>query len=143
MEQPKVTIKDSNPTTNLLYRNQTYYDESTNEIVLGLKINVTDFLTDRQIQNLSVEMISHEYLHYLIKREFGHTATCLFDAIEHLVAVHKGQAYLRFVKKFHNYCSRKWETAIKKDGLEYFYRAKDITKDDVRRANEICNKRKV
>jgi len=112
----------------------TYLDTGDNSIYLSddknsyYKLSIEDFLT------YISDTITHEFIHYLLVREFNTTVSKLFDTVEkHFYTNIKAMESLYSVFD----TTTTWHNFISTNGIKAFYGEYDITEDDLIEAKSI------
>ena len=112
----------------------TYFNTRDNSICLSdeknsyYKLSTEDFLT------YISDAITHEFIHYLLIREFNITVSKLFDTIEvHFYTNRKVMESLYSVFD----TTTTWHNFISTNGIKAFYDEYNITEDDLIEAKAI------
>lgn len=118
--------------------NRSFYRPKEKSIYLGMDNKTYKQLSDKEIINHTTDLITHEFIHYLLHKKFNKTVSKLYDLIEGNFVQHKQLRNKVF--RLEGLITHK--QAIKEYGLKHFVRYYHLTLSDFNNAIEICNKRK-
>lgn len=116
----------------------TFYHTSGN---IGLKMKDDTLSDNEQIEYIG-DSLTHEHIHKILLELFDSTTSKLFDGIEHLFRNHT--LHEKELAKRSQILCRKFETYhtfIKRKGFVTFLHFYNITQEDIKYANKICNNR--
>lgn len=109
------------------------YMPSTKQIVLACERNVSE-LPEEELHKQYADTLTHEFIHYLLHKEFNLTISKLFDTVEQ---------YFRIYPDIINnlYKGVSWHDWIGRNGYDAFHRRYHITNYDMDKAREVANRR--
>jgi len=124
----------------------TNYNPKYKAINLGSDfIGAEKLFSDSEFNQYISDTITHEFIHYLLHKEFNNTISKLFDAIEHNIGNYKLKKRLfKYIAKNNNSeYPKTWLECIKIEGLQAFFDCYDIEPQEVKNSSIACNKRSV
>lgn len=109
------------------------YMPSRKAITLAFERGV-DEAKEEELHKQFADTLTHEFIHYLLHKEFNLTISKLFDAIEQ---------YFRIYPEILNniYKGVSWHEWIAQHGYDAFHHRYNITNYDMDKAREVANRR--